>query len=355
MGRPNQPWYRASSDVWVTKIAGRQYTLCRGKANRKQAMKSFHTLMASLGRVEAAPGDLGIGALADHFLDAAETRVGPLAFGNYRHWLTGFRDFVGTTRLVSKLTPHDITKWLEPRVNRRGKLSVWSSSTCQSAITTVKSCLAWGIAQGIIMVNPLRHVKGPGYEARDVSLTPAQIAIVLDATKGGFHALLEFLWVTGCRPSEAMRLEATHCDLATGLARLSGKATKKTRRLRTIYLTDRAIEILKARIKLNPEGPLFTNVDRVAWTFQALHGRLRRLRKRLNMGHELTVESFRHSFATDGALRLKPLVLAELMGHASTKILEKFYVNLSKRAEEMRAAAFEVRSPAERPAVEPPD
>ncbi len=347
MSRPNKPWYRATSDAWVVKLNGRQYTLARGKGSRREATKAFHTLMVSLGRVEAAPGDLGVGALFDHFLDAAEVRVVAKSLSNYREWLVRFRDHVEAHRLVSRLTPADVDRWF------LGK--GWSPSTREMAISIVRRALGWGVKQGLIAVNPLRDVKGPGFQQRDTVFAPGQVSVILEATRGGFRDLLEFMHETGCRPSEAQRLEGVHCHLAEGVARMPGKTSRATGKLRTIYLTPRAIEILATQIEERPTGVLFVNEGGAAWKPQALHGRLVRLRKRLGMGSELTPEAFRHTYGTDAALRLKGAVLAELMGHSSSKMCDRYYVHLNKRSAEMRAAALEVRSPPERLAIEPAD
>jgi hypothetical protein len=68
------------------------------------------------------------------------------------------------------------------------------------------------------------------------------------------------------------------------------------------------------------------------------------LRKRLGMGAELTLESLRHAFATDGASKLLPLELAQVM-NTSVAMLQRVYTKLHQRDAEMHAAASKVREP----------
>ena len=44
--REAKPWYRKSNESWYVEINGQQIRLAKGKANRVEAVKQFHLLMA---------------------------------------------------------------------------------------------------------------------------------------------------------------------------------------------------------------------------------------------------------------------------------------------------------------------
>jgi integrase len=126
---------------------------------------------------------------------------------------------------------------------------------------------------------------------------------------------------------------------------LPGKTTRKTGRLRTIYLTDHAKTIVDQLASKNPAGPIFRNARGVPWTRNALALAMRRVRTRLGMGSECTAESFRHEWVTDAKLEHPNSVVAELAGHSSTAMVDKHYGHLNERRDNLSRAAAMVRGP----------
>lgn len=157
-----------------------------------------------------------------------------------------------------------------------------------------------------------------------------------------FRDFLTALKETGMRPSEAMRLEAHMVDFEGGVIVTKGKG-----RDRVVYLNEAALKLFRRLAKKWPTGPLLRNMRSKPWTRNATTLRFTRLRAITPLGlagTEVTAESFRHSFATDGLERGVPIAtMAELMGHKSTTMIEKHYSKLRQRREHLAEAVRMVR------------
>jgi integrase len=332
MGRPSTVKFRQDRDAWVTTIGGKYVTLARGKRNRRQAMDEFHRLKANGGN--QGPGaSISVGELCDRLLDWVAENRSPLTYEWYKRHLRSFVRHVGPSSAASALRPFHVTEWI--------KSQEWEQSTRHGAITAVKRAFRWGRRQGYLESDPMEPLDKPGIKRRETILRPDQEHEVLNAIHGPLRDYLEFMHETGCRPSEVARLEASH--LSEDAAILSGKTTRATGRLREIYWTDRAKEIVDRLAGENPAGPNFRNSRGAPWTRNALAWAMSRVRKRLGLGGECTAESFRHGWITDAKLKQPNSVVAQLAGHSSTATVDKHYGHLNERRAELSRAAASVR------------
>jgi len=137
------------------------------------------------------------------------------------------------------------------------------------------------------------------------------------------RALLEFLYGTGARISEATGLDLDDLDLDDGLARITGKGSKTrlvpvgshARTSLSAYLT-RARPVLAARgvgtaaVFLNQRGQRLSR--QTGWAI------LQKAAKAAHLEVDVSPHVLRHSFAThllDGGADVR--VVQELLGHAS--------------------------------------
>jgi integrase len=161
-------------------------------------------------------------------------------------------------------------------------------------------------------------------KTRDVEL--AQLREALDKLPERAGRVLRFIAYTGCRPSEACRLEWRHVHLDAGLCILDEhKTADSTGEPRTIYLTDEAAAILRS---MRPTiGPVFTNRFGRAYKSSGLCSILRRK-------GGITPYQLRHTFAqaASDSGEVPVEVLARLMGHADTKTTAHYFEVRDKRA-----------------------
>ena len=93
-------------------------------------------------------------------------------------------------------------------------------------------------------------------------------------TNHGFADVLRFLYGTGCRPSEAFKVEARYyhrgdrCVIYPGHPGPDDFAWKNARRTgkdRVIFLPDDIARTVEARIKEHPAGPIFLTNRGTPW------------------------------------------------------------------------------------------
>jgi integrase len=86
---------------------------------------------------------------------------------------------------------------------------------------------------------------------------------------------------------------------------------------------------------------VFLNARSEPWTRVGIAHRLKEIRRRTGLSKEATPHGLRHLFATAGVARGGSVkLLSAVLGHASTSITEKFYVNLDNgHIEALRAIA----------------
>lgn len=128
---------------------------------------------------------------------------------------------------------------------------------------------------------------------------------------------------TGVRLGELERLEAVHVKVASKELDVPGRKTRRA--VRTIPLSDDALEVLKRRAKARTEGPLFD-------VWGKLHRDLRAACKRAGIA-AASPNDFRRTFCSWLAIKGVPmLTCSRLLGHASTKMVEQVYAQLDSGA-----------------------
>lgn len=181
--------------------------------------------------------------------------------------------------------------------------------------------------RGLVTTDPAQHLGTPRGERRlPRVLRPEQVAALLAApdttSPTGLRdaALLEMLYASGARVSEAVGLDTDALDVERGTARLLGKRGKT--RLAPLGLPActalrRWLEDGRPQAAQAPCGPVFTNrrgermTARDAWTAVDRAARVAGIGK-------VTPHTLRHSYAThllEGGADLRSV--QELLGHAS--------------------------------------
>lgn len=119
-------------------------------------------------------------------------------------------------------------------------------------------------------------------------------------------AILQFIRATGCRPSEATRLEWANVHLDAGVCILpEHKTAGKSDRPRTVYLTDGTEAVLKAR---RPTiGPVFTNRNGQPYKPSGIRSIFRRAAERAAKEIEAQAKRERSDELRELASRLRQL------------------------------------------------
>jgi integrase/recombinase XerD len=208
-----------------------------------------------------------------------------------------------------------------------------AASSVARALSSIRGFTRFLVEEGRIATDPAAEVAAPKLPSRlPKALTIEQVQALLDATDGDDparlrdKALLELLYATGARVSEAVGLNVDDLigeDGAAEIVRLFGKGGKQrivpvgsyARAALDAYLV-RARPLLSAQGRATPA--LFLGVRGARLSRQNAWLIIRAAGERAQLGVELSPHSMRHSFAThllQGGADVR--VVQELLGHAS--------------------------------------
>ena len=152
-------------------------------------------------------------------------------------------------------------------------------------------------------------------------------------------AILELLYATGIRISEAVSLNMSNLNLKEGFIKVLGKGKKE----RIIPINNKAIISLKKYFhmrninpdKADPKLPVFISSSGKRLTDTTIRRMLTKYVKKAAIMHNITPHTIRHSFAThllsSGAdLR----TIQEMLGHKSLSTTQKYtHISVGKLME----------------------
>lgn len=233
----------------------------------------------------------------------------------------------GTTE-ADAITLPDVSayvQWLATRTE-----SPLTSSSQSRTLSSIKGFHKFLVEENILEHNVTADVNPPKLPKRlPKAVTVEQMSALIAATDGEDEvrvrdkALLELLYATGARISEAVGLNVDDVTVSEGMIRLRGKGGKQrivpvgsyAQAALDAYLV-RVRPVFSARGKSTPAlflGPRGARVSRqMAWLI------IREAGERAQLDIELSPHTFRHSFATHllaGGADVR--VVQELLGHAS--------------------------------------
>jgi integrase/recombinase XerD len=228
-----------------------------------------------------------------------------------------------------------------------------SASSAARAVIAVRGLHRFAHREGLTAADPARLVRPPTPPRRLPKAIPlAEVERLLDAAGVGDtplalrdRALLELLYGTGARISEAVGLQVDDLDAEAGAVVLHGKGGK-TRIAPVGSYALRAVEayLVRARPELTAHGrgsaTLFLNARGGPLSRQSAWSILRAAAGRAGLGAELSPHTLRHSFAThllDGGADVR--VVQELLGHASVTTTQVYTLVTVDRLREVYATA----------------
>ncbi|MBU20168.1 MULTISPECIES: site-specific tyrosine recombinase XerD [unclassified Microbacterium] len=261
--------------------------------------------------------------LSAHTVAAYRRDLGP-----YRQWLAD-RGIDDSAQVTAAL----VTEFIAERAASDPPPAATSLARLQSSVRGMHRFL---VVEGIDPVDPTTHVRPPKMPRRlPKALTIAQVEALLAAagpepaaaTPGDLvalrdRALLELLYATGARVSEAVGLDVD--DVTDGdILRVRGKGSKErivpigsyARAAVDAYLT-RARPELARRGKASPR--LFLGARGAPLSRQSAWLVIQAAAERANLEAHVSPHTLRHSFAThllQGGADVR--VVQELLGHAS--------------------------------------
>jgi integrase/recombinase XerD len=228
-----------------------------------------------------------------------------------------------------------------------------ASGSAARTLVAVRGFHKFAVREGVAPIDPAGDVKPPAPAKRLPKALPLDdIERILEAA--GSHgtalakrdrALLETLYGTGARISEAVGLDVDDLDVDAGTALLSGKGGKQ----RVVPVGSYAVRacedyLVAARPGLLAAGrgtpALFLNARGGRLSRQSAWTVLRRAADRAGVTSEVSPHTLRHSFAThllDGGADVR--VVQELLGHASVTTTQIYTLVTVDRLREVYATS----------------
>lgn len=210
-----------------------------------------------------------------------------------------------------------------------------AASSAGRAVVAVRGLHAFALTEGLADADPARVVRPPVPPRRlPKAISVAEVERLLRVPGDGpaqlrDRALLELLYGTGARISEATGLDVDDLDLteggAPGLVRLAGKGGRQrlvplggyARQALAAYLVRARPPLAAGARSGHPSPGVFLNARGGRLTRQGAWGVLRAAAERAGLA-DVSPHTLRHSFAThllDGGADVR--VVQELLGHAS--------------------------------------
>jgi integrase/recombinase XerD len=256
----------------------------------------------------------------------------------YRRDLEGFRDFLRKERrLLAETSSRDLTRYLS-WLRARGL----GSKSVARHLSAVRGLYRHLLETGGVTRDPTEHLDSPKPPRRlPRVLSMADTVAIIEAPDiaraDGLRdrALLELLYASGLRASEALGLRIEDVNLSAGYVVPTGKGSRQ----RMVPVGAQALRWVRqylnlARpqfVKRRDDGSLFVNRFGRPLSRQALWGVIKKSARRAGVRAAVSPHTLRHSFATHLLERGADLRSVQAMlGHADISTTQ-IYTHLSSR------------------------
>jgi integrase/recombinase XerD len=287
----------------------------------------------------------------DHL--AVERGVAANTLSSYRRDLVRYLSYLDGVHSIADIDAHQVTGFLAHLRTGDTDHRALSATSAARAVVAVRGLHRFALRDGLVGVDVAHEVRPPTAPRR----LPKAIAIddverLLDAA--GYagtslamrdRALLELLYATGARISEAVGLAVDDVDLLDRTVLLTGKGGKQ-RRVPLGSYAARAVEayLVQARPALVTAGRgtpiIFLNSRGGSLSRQSAWVVLRTAAERAGLAAGISPHTLRHSFAThlmEGGADVR--VVQELLGHASVTTTQIYTLVTVDRLREVYATA----------------
>jgi integrase/recombinase XerD len=262
---------------------------------------------------------------------------------------------------IGAVTTTDVAEYLAGLRSGDADHQPLAASSAGRAVVAVRGLHAFALVEGLAPADPARAVRPPAPPRRlPHAISVSEVARLLQIAGDSpaqrrDRALLELLYGTGARISEALGLDVDDLDLsgqhgpAGGLptVRLTGKGDKQrivpigsfACRALDSYLVQGRPALAAGASTGQPSPAVFLNARGGRLTRQGAWGALRAAAAKAGLA-DVSPHMLRHSFAThllDGGADVR--VVQELLGHASVTTTQVYTLITVDKLREVYAAA----------------
>jgi integrase/recombinase XerD len=290
----------------------------------------------------------------DHL--TVERGLAPNTISSYRRDLRRYSEYLAAAgvRGMAEVAESDVAGFLTALREGDDDHPPLSATSAARAVVAVRGLHRFALLDGLVPDDVAHEVRPPTPARRLPKAVPVESVVALIEAAGAVEgprglrdrALLELLYGTGARISEAVGLAVDDLDRGQSTVRLAGKGGKE-RVVPVGSYALRAVEeyLVRARPALvangrGLSGVLFLNARGGPLSRQSAWSILRSAAERAGIGAEVSPHTLRHSFAThllDGGADVR--VVQELLGHASVTTTQVYTLVTVDRLREVYATS----------------
>jgi integrase/recombinase XerD len=277
---------------------------------------------------------------------------------SYRRDLRRYQQYLAEQNIdeLGQVTEATVTSFLVRLREGDADHPPLSSTSAARTVVAVRGFHRFAVSDGLATVDPAAAVKPPTPAKRLPKALPlADVEAILEAAGAAGttlalrdRALLEVLYGTGARISEAVGLDVDDLDSVDGTVLLRGKGGKQrlvpvgsyAQEAVAAYLVRGRPELATAATGTGNGGALFLNARGGRLSRQSAWAVLVRTAERAGVTKDVSPHTLRHSFAThllDGGADVR--VVQELLGHASVTTTQIYTLVTVDNLREVFAAA----------------
>lgn len=263
----------------------------------------------------------------NHFLGAKKSEgMAKSSIYSYRRHLYVFYDHLN--KPAAEVTTNDIRDFITYLSEVRGN----KVSTIQSALSILRSFFGWMHNEELIPKNPTTRIKSFHINKKDSRhpLTNDQLEMLRDACQTYREkALVEFLYSSGCRVSEAEQIDVDRIDFEMKSVSVIGKGSKR----RTVYFSVRARLMIRKYLAERKGGTALFCATRAPYDRlgkRSIQKLLLQLGKRAGISKRVHPHVLRHTLAPDLLSQgMDITIIQQILGHSSVGTTE-IYAEISQ-------------------------
>jgi integrase/recombinase XerD len=297
-----------------------------------------------------------VGGYLDHL--TVERGLAGNTISSYRRDLRRYTEFLAAAgvRRLGEVAESDVAAFLAALRQGDDAHPPLSATSAARAVVAVRGLHRFALLDGLVPADVAHEVRPPSPARRLPKAIPVDSVIALIEAAASVEgprgvrdrALLELLYGTGARISEAVGLAVDDLDRGSAAVRLAGKGGKE----RVVPVGSYALAavedyLVRGRPALAAAGKggvrggaLFLNVRGGPLSRQSAWAILRAAAERAGVREEVSPHTLRHSFAThllDGGADVR--VVQELLGHASVTTTQVYTLVTVDKLREVYASS----------------
>jgi integrase len=281
--------------------------------------------------------DLRVEELAHLHLASVLQNRSRLTFENRKLYVLKFLEFMGAAMVseITRLKLDQFYAWVKQDSSK--------PNAGYEAMRNVRTLLKWGEDEEVVDLQFKRFPKLSYVQPETRRVDAGELGMLLAHASPDFKDYIMFGLFTGLRPFEMRTLQQDHVRHdGHGVSyifiekNVKGAKMARTPKPRSVPLCKEAEAIIERQIMAHPQSPLiFLNEDGTPYTRFTLRDRFRRLVKVCGLDHRVVPYGLRHTFASLQALGgTETTSLAQLMGHSSTRTLQRYVSNTAREHKE---------------------